>query len=547
MVYLARYEREVNNGHRSAIKRILEGDASPSSLMVLCVSSFHKKCEPKIGTSPVASNGAESSNAAKVELTDGWYSVDALLDELLSEHLVAGKLFVGQKLRIWGAGLCGSVGPVSPLEASGSVSLLLNVNGTYRAHWADRLGFCKGVGAPLAFRCIKSNGGPVPWTLVGLTRIYPVLYKERRTIIVEGIVSEFQRGNKGPNIFNDSDSEEGAKILKILETAAEPEVIMAEMSPEQLTSFATYQAKLEATRQSDIEKLIEKALEDAGLRERDVTPFMRVRVVGLTGKDYHGKDRSTEGIITIWNPTEKQQCELVEGKAYAIAGLVPVNSDFNTLYLQAKGSTTRWQPLSSLAVEHFKPFFCPRKAVLLSNLGEVSLSSEFDIAAYVVHVGEVYTDSHQKKQWVFVTDGSVPELQLQESSQSLLAINFSSRYMDDDSFLPINYNLVGSTVGFCNLIKRAKDQINHLWLAEATENSTYFLSFDVPQCSHLKSAAASAQRWAKISTVIIDKLKEKVLVITDFGSKPMKRLGVSATYSAYQHFNPLKCLPVFLH
>ena len=69
----------------------------------------------------------------------------------------------------------------------------------------------------------------------------------RRSIVVEGIVSEFQRGNKGPNIFNDSDSEEGAKILKILETAAEPEVIMAEMSPEQLTSFATYQAKLEVS------------------------------------------------------------------------------------------------------------------------------------------------------------------------------------------------------------------------------------------------------------------------------------------------------------
>lgn len=37
----------------------------------------------------------------------------------------------------------------------------------------------KGFGAPLAFRCIKSNGGPVPRTLVGVTRIYPVLYKER--------------------------------------------------------------------------------------------------------------------------------------------------------------------------------------------------------------------------------------------------------------------------------------------------------------------------------------------------------------------------------
>jgi hypothetical protein len=78
-------------------------------------------------------------------------------------------------VQIWGAGLCGWVGPVSPLEVltgfifllnlncsksllsvfgglsevfiwfqvSRTVSLLLHGNGTYRAHWADRLGFCK--------------------------------------------------------------------------------------------------------------------------------------------------------------------------------------------------------------------------------------------------------------------------------------------------------------------------------------------------------------------------------------------------------------------
>ncbi|KAH9736754.1 protein BREAST CANCER SUSCEPTIBILITY 2 [Citrus sinensis] len=443
-----RYEREVNNGHRSAIKRILEGDALPSSMMVLCISAIHMNCVPKIETHPEAQNGAENSYAAKLELTDGWYSVDAFLDVLLSKHLAAGKLFVGQKLRIWGAILCGWVGPVSPLEASGSISLQLNINGTYRAHWADRLGFCKGFGAPLAFRCIKSNGGPVPRTLVGVTRIYPVLYKERlsdgrsivrsermeckvmqlyqhrQSMVVEGIVSEFQRGNKDSHILNDSNSE-GAKLFKMLETAAEPEVIMAEMSPEQLTSFATYQAKLEATRQSNMERSIEKALENAGLRERDVTPFMRVRVVGLTGKNYQGKGSSREGIITIWNPAEKQQCELVEGQAYAILGLIPMNSDSNTLYLQARGSTTKWQPLSPLATEHF---------------------NEFDIAAFVVHVGDVYEDSQQKKQWVFVTDGSMLELQLEDLSKSLLAISISSPYIDDDSFSPINYNLVGSTV-----------------------------------------------------------------------------------------------------
>ncbi|PON42490.1 Breast cancer type 2 susceptibility protein [Parasponia andersonii] len=533
-----RYEREVNHGHRSAIKRILEGDASPTSMMVLCISAINSNYDPKIEVTSLGLGDAENHTvaAAKVELTDGWYSVDALLDVMLLKQLNAGKLFNGQKLRIWGAGLCGWVGPVSPLEVPRTANLGLHINGTYRAQWADRLGFCKGLGTPLAFKCIKTNGGQVPLTLFGITRIYPVLYKERlhngssivrsermenkvvqsynrrRSIIVESIVSDFQRGIKHSHAYNDTESEEGAKILKVLETASQPEVLLAEMSPDQLSSFAKYQAKMEAIRHSDMEKSIEKALENAGLGKREVNPFMRVRVVGLTSRTYQRKDSPKEGLITIWNPTEKQQAELVEGKAYKVAGLLPTNTDADTIYLQARGSTT-WQPLSLLELEHFKPFFTPRKSVVLSNLGEVPLSSEFDIAAFVVLVGEVYKGAQQMKQWVFVTDRSISDLQSEEFSDCLLAICFCSPYIDDDSSIPFNRNLAGSTVGFCNLIKRAKDQVNHLWVAEASENSTYFLSFDTPPCSHLKDAAVSAERWGKTSELITDKLREKVSFI----------------------------------
>ncbi|PPD97740.1 hypothetical protein GOBAR_DD05250 [Gossypium barbadense] len=522
------YEREVNHGQRSAIKKILEGDASPSKMLVLCVSTIQSNSEPNMETNLEITNGTHYSGNAKVELTDGWYSINAVLDVLLSKQLAVGKLFVGQKLRIWGAGLCGWDGPVSPLEASSAISLALNMNGTFRAHWADRLGFCKGFRIPMAFRCIKGDGGPVPLTLVGVTRIYPVLYKERLrnggsivrsermesrmvqkhnqrcSVLVDHVISEYQRGVNSSYIHNDSESE-GAKILRILETSAEPEVLMAEMSPEQLTSFATYKSKLEATRQLEMEKSIEKALAEAGLNERDVVPFMRVRVVGLINRNYHGKGRPKEGIITIWNPTEKQESELVEGQAYVVSGLIPMNSDSEILYLQARGSTNKWQPLSPLAMESFEAFFFPRKSMKLSNLGEISLSSEFDIAAYVVYVGEVYTASHLKKQWVFVTDDSISDLQ----SDSLLAISFCSPSIDDDSFAPINSNLVGSTVGFCNLIKKPKDQMNHLWVAEATENSTYYLNFK-PSISHLKSAGASVQAWAKASSSIIDELRKKL-------------------------------------
>lgn len=39
--------------------------------------------------------------------------------------------------------------------------------------------------------------------------------------------------------------------------------------------------------------------------------------------------------------------------------------------------------------------------------------------------------------------------------------------------------------------------MNRIWVADATENSTYFLSYDGGNSKHLKDAAASADRWAK--------------------------------------------------
>ncbi|RVW27383.1 Protein breast cancer susceptibility 2-like B [Vitis vinifera] len=138
-------------------------------------------------------------------------------------------------------------------------------------------------------------------------------------------------------------------------------------------------------------EIIEMALEGAGLSTREVTPFMR-------------------------------QFELVEGQAYAVAGLMPLNSDSETF-------TYKQEDLLPNGI-----LYLPWQLnilILLSNLGEIPLSSEFDIAALVVYVGEVYTAAHQKKQWVFVTDGSVSELGSEEASNCLLAISFCSPSVDD--------------------------------------------------------------------------------------------------------------------
>lgn len=76
------------------------------------------------------------------------------------------------------------------------------------------------------------------------------------------------------------------------------------------------------------------------------------------------------------------------------------------------------------------------------------LFSKFDIAAYIVHVGGVYTSNQHQKQWVFVTDGSIMNgLKSEKLINSLLAICFCSPLIDHDSSFPlISCNLAGSTV-----------------------------------------------------------------------------------------------------
>lgn len=79
-------------------------------------------------------------------------------------------------------------------------------------------------------------------------------------------------------------------------------------------------------------KSIEKALEDAGLSGRQVTPFMRVSVVGLTSKSNLQKCCPQKGLITIWNPTEKQVTSSLSISAFSYMGVFSSCSSFLFLF-----------------------------------------------------------------------------------------------------------------------------------------------------------------------------------------------------------------------
>jgi breast cancer 2 susceptibility protein len=79
------------------------------------------------------------------------------------------------------------------------------------------------------------------------------LYGARRSAVVDNIVSEYQNERTDSHIY-DCDDSEGAKIYRMLETAAEPEYLMADMSLEQLNSFGAYKAKLNVSLYSCISR-----------------------------------------------------------------------------------------------------------------------------------------------------------------------------------------------------------------------------------------------------------------------------------------------------
>lgn len=90
---MARYEREFGVAQRPLVRRILERDSSPSLPMVLLVFAIH-------------SIDGKDGSVVSLELSDGWYCINAQIDDCLKRAIDKGKIVVGRKLAITGAKVC---------------------------------------------------------------------------------------------------------------------------------------------------------------------------------------------------------------------------------------------------------------------------------------------------------------------------------------------------------------------------------------------------------------------------------------------------------
>lgn len=213
---------------------MLEHDEIPSKHMVLCVCAVNEgeerdqiEEEVKVGEEEKGANSVMKAKAkspvnpsVSLVLSDGWYTVRALLDNDLCELVGKGKLVVGMKLSIFGAQLENCAEPLHPLEAvnpmgssfssssssSSSSSrqkapptLKLFCNGTRPALWHTKLGLQRRPFFAVSLAGLKPEGGTPPCSSVMVLRQYPMMYMETTT-----------RGGE-----HDKGKEEGGSVVRV--------------------------------------------------------------------------------------------------------------------------------------------------------------------------------------------------------------------------------------------------------------------------------------------------------------------------------------------
>nr|XP_037277025.1 LOW QUALITY PROTEIN: breast cancer type 2 susceptibility protein homolog [Rhipicephalus microplus] len=416
-----RYDIEIDNSCRSALRKIYERDDVPSKTLVLCVSALEHK----------------GDGAVQLELTDGWYSIRAELDEPLLRLASTGRLFVGLKLLTSGAELVGSAEACTPLEASSDAALKLSYNSTRRARWDARLGYyAQPKPFPVSLASLHPKGGLVGRVDCLVIRAYPVMYLEMlpnkmgvmrhekeelivaakhekvRTAFIEKMTAEVL------SQVEKSDTEElrlsgirlsysvkqiqglnsGRDIWKAIKNSSDPTEIERLLSEEQLRMLRCFQEEQLCSRQAIIQQKLESALQTAYEenkcpRERVVIPVLKVLLGGLHEADLR---KNICCLMCVWRPTDDTREMLKQGEALSIYNINVTCS--RQVLPDIQNSAVE---LTTTKMTQFEPAKCPDHVriyymrqvtsfpVLLTESG--SQGRAVDIVGFVLRV------SHQKE------------------------------------------------------------------------------------------------------------------------------------------------------
>ncbi|CAD6239830.1 GSCOCG00002380001-RA-CDS [Cotesia congregata] len=322
-----RYDREIDRSERPALRRITEKDDPPSRRLVLCVSRVIKDT---------------------IELTDGWYSIPASVDSAIQAYISSGKLKEGTKLMIQGAELLNLEEGRYPLEITKDVRLKIHTNSTRRARWDTKLGYQRSCGPlTVTLGSVKSNGGAIGKLIVAVSRVYPILYREKTS--------------DGQSIVRNAKCEEKAALAFEAECQKRIEAICSTAR-----SFSDSQA---STAKYELETRVRNNLPN----RRNVTPILKVKIA----------DGGLSAMLTIWSCNEELLSSLKEDTCISIRNVVAGGRRANELQITA-GKSSAFERVPGRITCSPRAFTSIEEA---SQRGFNPVYGEFDTVGIVVSTG----------------------------------------------------------------------------------------------------------------------------------------------------------------
>jgi len=153
--------------------------------MILCISAIHQPAQVD------KENDGATAPRPFLELTDGWYRINAEIDDCLARAISKGKIAVGRKLAVSGARVsgvmsrCELVLMISQLDSGSDGSevldaldksrLIISANSTALARWHTSLGlhprpFIAGLSK------LSVDGGAIVLMDVVIEKVYPLAF-----------------------------------------------------------------------------------------------------------------------------------------------------------------------------------------------------------------------------------------------------------------------------------------------------------------------------------------------------------------------------------
>ena len=342
-----RYEREINQSRRPILRKVLERDSPPTVPMILLVSAVRSfgilfEEDEENEENEAVKEKCKNFYSAEIEVSDGWYSIRAVLDEELSSHLRANRIRLGSKMFVQNCQLSGipegeGVQPLKP-EAY-KARLLLRSNSCRPCEWDAKLGLQR-VNLTVPLRSVRTDGGDVPRVLLKISRHFPPVYRER------SLASRDNDGNvdSAAPIFvtrrEESEIAEREKFetqqRRVIEKAVSKDNVENE-----LRDRNDYEEAVNVNRTSHFERQRDlrqeevklRALEEAGIPERrNVSRVCKILTHGLMSDtkrrhriDTSGDNNCTSGfdqaVVMVWDADEAFSSALEEGSVYAVTHL----------------------------------------------------------------------------------------------------------------------------------------------------------------------------------------------------------------------------------